>query len=83
MNIPDTTTNVWTPAIERPRIMCVLRRAFFRNLGERWQSYSSIAECWMDSRNNSEWFTKETEDGYFVSLETFNSPNFVMVKEHV
>lgn len=85
MKIPDTTTHVWTPAIERPYIpwLGIQRRAFFRNLGEGWQSFSNTGGCWMDTKNTPEWFTEEHNAGFLVTVEQFNSPDFVIVKEKV
>ncbi len=81
MTIPDTTTHVWTPAIEHPVVGWIMRRAYFRNLGEGWQSYSVVEQCWFNTNNDAEWFDEEAKNGYLVTLDEFQEPEFVFVKE--
>lgn len=81
MSIPEGTTHVWTPAIETPIVGWAMRRAYYRKLEDRWQSYSEHFRAWLFTGNSPEWFVTETEAGYFVPVEKFTSPDFVMIKE--
>ena len=84
MNIPKGTTHVWTPAVEKEVIgMGWHRRAFYKLVDNTWKSYSKVHEAWCKSANDSDWFNKETKEGYFVSIEQFNHPDFVMKPEKV
>ena len=79
--LPEGTTHVWTPAVETPIVGWAMRRAYYRKVEDRWQSFSELLRAWLFTSNGPEWFVKETEAGYFVPVEKFTNPNFVMIKE--
>lgn len=83
MNIPEFTTHVWTPAYEQALVGIYLRRMFYKLQENKWYSYSPFSETWFPTLNNQDWFDEEIKEGYLVSLETFNSPNFIPKKEVV
>jgi hypothetical protein len=81
---PEGTTHVWTPAVQRPRINhYIVRRAYYK-LGDddEWYSFNTFNR-WVKTNNDEAWFEAETRLGYFVPIETFNSPGFVPVVEVV
>lgn len=81
--IPKGATHVWTPAVDTPYVQWYLfRRAFYKRMHGIWWSYT-VDEQWVQSRNDIEWFNTEREQGYFVTIDTFNDPEFIPKKEAV
>ena len=82
-NIPETTTHIWTPAYQTPYVQGLMRRAFYRKIEDKWQSYSSVRNDWFFTQNEDAWFDEEIKLGYFVPVEIFNSPDFTCKEENV
>ena len=82
--IPKGTTHVWTPAVDTPYVYWGLtfRRAFYKLANGVWYSYSRLNK-WVISGNSPEWIATEKKEGYFVTINKFNNPEFVSKKEVV
>ena len=80
--VPAGTTHVWTCAVDKPWIQWVFRRAYYKRAHGMWFSYSLNNE-WVPSSNDDEWFNTEKENGYFVTITQFKSPEFVFKKEEL
>ena len=80
MNIPEGTTHVWTPAVDKSRVHYFIRLPFFKKTWDGWCVYSDISG-WRYSANSLDWFAEEKRNGYFVTITKFNSPGFVAKKE--
>ena len=82
MNIPEGTTHVWTPAVDKCRVHYYVRLPFFKRKLSGWCVYSDVSG-WRMTANTPEWFAKEKRNGYFVTITKFNSPGFLAKKEVV
>lgn len=81
--IPEGTTHVWTPAVQRPMISnWIFRRAYYKDSPQGWYSFSKFGE-WCHTQNDLEWFEEETAQGYFVPIEVFINPTFTPKREEV
>lgn len=77
---PDAT-HIWTPGYQNPFFSPGLfRRCCYKQVDGIWYSLNFLRE-WTETANMSSWFKTETEDGYFVTIEDFSSPNFQCVPE--
>lgn len=78
--IPKGTTHVWAPAVDTPQVGGVLRwvtrSAYYRRSHGKWRRWSSVTQSWNWSGNPKEWFDTERKEGYFVTINRFNDPNF-------
>lgn len=66
-NVPEGTTHVWKKALNKP-VGFSEPLAFFRIEEEAIEVYSRHTG-WRVSRNTSEWFLKEREEGFLLTLE--------------
>lgn len=78
--IPEDATHVWTPAVSLPIIGFSFRRAYYKKVKGIWYSYTVYGD-WRPTGNTPEWFKKETQLGYFITVKKFTKPGFVPLKE--
>ena len=74
MNIPETTTHVWKDAVVTPTLENVWgythRLPYFKQVDGEWWVFSELTG-WRKSQNTPEWFKRETEEGFFVTVEEY------------
>ncbi len=80
--IPEGTQYVWTPAYYKPWVFGIYRRPFYKKENGLFYSYTLHGD-WRVTNNDAKWFGEEIELGYFVSIDVFNSKDFVPVEETV
>lgn len=83
INIPEGCTHVWTPGAVNPYLKrWLFRRFYYKRVNKRWYSFT-IDETWAESINPPEWFKKERDDGYLVTVKKFINPLFIPKKEEL
>lgn len=81
MTIPPAgTTHIWTPPLSDKNNEWRARLPYYKKTAGGWVVFSKVTG-WRYSSNPPEWFAEEKRNGYFVTRQQFNSPNFVPKKE--
>ena len=86
MSIPQGTTHVWTPAIQRPTIspalspITVTRLGYYRKKRDGWWVFSDQTG-WRKARNTLDWFLTERNEGYLVTVKQYQREDFVAKEE--
>jgi hypothetical protein len=67
-NIPEGTTHVWTPALNKPHGLVEPLAFFAKRQKGIWKVYSRKTG-WRKSINGPEWFSEERAEGFLVTVK--------------